>query len=91
MSIAQLSIIVYNILKLNREGMKMTNISLKDQMQQKADWWISRIQALTAELNECEQNGKPFEYGRALNEYKGRIYATRSFAEMIGIELNTDF
>lgn len=69
----------------------MTNISLKDQMQQKADWWISRIQALTAELNECKQTGEPFEYQRSLNEYKGRIFATRSIAEMMGIELDTDF
>jgi hypothetical protein len=55
---------------------------MKLELQKKANFWNSQIHSMMKEGRENDG---------ICREYKGKIYAARTFAEMLGIEIDSRF
>lgn len=67
-------------------------MNTREQMQQRVNHWIDNILRLEQEIESFGwQTKEGLIKHNLLSEYKGKIYATREFAEILGIELDTSW
>jgi len=65
-------------------------MTLKDQLQEKVTRWNKTLHGAIKD-SEKSENGEIYDFARIKAEYKGRVYAARQFADMLGIEIDSRF
>ena len=70
----------------------MQDVNARDRIQKQITHWIKVIQDFEMDLSGIDRDSKEYlSITRLQSEYKGRIYASRFFADVIGFDFNTDF
>jgi hypothetical protein len=70
----------------------MQELNVKEKLQELINYWIGKIRDFENDLNKLDHNSKEFQTtARMQAVFKGRIYAARSFADVLGFEFDTDY
>jgi hypothetical protein len=70
----------------------MQELSAKEKLQKQISHWVKKVREFEEDLNSLDHNSKEFlSTARLQTEYKGRIYAARFFADVLGFEFDTDY